>query len=124
MSNFIPNLAVGTHRINGILQWQIIKLVLDIIHTIFDFFSKKPFSFSTELALENFIISDYIPKYFKRCMVKMTCADYGFECDFAIEIDSQNSLEQFGIHMAQIHGINYQKESLMTMLASKLNKKS
>ena len=34
------------------------------------------------------------------------------------------SLEQFGVHMVQIHGIEYQKESLMIMLASKLNKKS
>ena len=57
-------------------------------------------------------------------MVKMICADYGFECDFIIDVDSQDSLEQFGMHIAQIHGIEYQKESLMTMLASKLSKKS
>ena len=57
-------------------------------------------------------------------MVKMICIDYGFECDFVIEVNSQDSLEQFGMHMAQIHGIEYQKESLMTMLTSKLNKKS
>ena len=57
-------------------------------------------------------------------MVKMICTDYGFECNFVIEVDSQDSLEQFGMHMAQIHGIEYQKESLMTMLTSKLNKKS
>ena len=57
-------------------------------------------------------------------MTKIICTDYGFECDFVIEVDSQDSLEQFGMHMAQIHGIEYQKESLMTMLASKLNKKS
>ena len=54
----------------------------------------------------------------------MICADYGFECDFVIKVESQDSLEQFGTHMSEIHGINYQKESLMTMLASKLNKKS
>lgn len=54
----------------------------------------------------------------------MTCADYGFECSFVIEVDSQDLLEEFGTHMAQVHGIDYQKESLMTMLASKLNKKS
>ena len=53
----------------------------------------------------------------------MLCANYGFECDFVIEVESQDSLEQFGMHMAQIHGINYQKESLITMLVSKLNKK-
>ena len=57
-------------------------------------------------------------------MVKMICTDYGFECNFVIEVDSQDSLEQFRIHMAQIHGIEYQKESLMTMLTSKSNKKS
>ena len=57
-------------------------------------------------------------------MVKMICSDYGFECDFVIEVNSQDSLEQFGMHMAQIHGIEYQKESLTTMLTSKLNKKS
>ncbi len=57
-------------------------------------------------------------------MVKMTCADYGFECDFVIEVDSQDSLESFDMHMVQNHGIDYQKESLMPMLASKLNKKS
>jgi predicted small metal-binding protein len=57
-------------------------------------------------------------------MVKIMCADYGFECDFVIKVDSQDSLEKFGTHMNQIHGINYQKESLMTMLTSKLNKKS
>ena len=95
-----------------------------MLWAVFDFFSKNFFSFSTELALENFMISDYIPKYFKKYMVKMTCADYGFECNFVMEVCSQDSLEQFGMHMAQIHGIDYQKESLMTMLTSKLNKKS
>ena len=56
-------------------------------------------------------------------MVRMTCANYGFECDFVIEVNSKDSLEQFGMHMNQTHGIDYQKESLMTMWASKLNKK-
>ena len=95
-----------------------------MLWTIFDLFSKKPFLFSAELALWNFIVIDYIPKCFKKCMVKMTYADYGFEYDFVMEVCSQDSLEQFGMHMAQIHGIDYQKESLMTMLTSKLNKKS
>ncbi len=56
-------------------------------------------------------------------MVKMMCTDYGFECDFVIEVDSQDSLEQFGMHVAHIHGIEYQKESLKTMLTSKLSRK-
>ena len=57
-------------------------------------------------------------------MTQLKCSDYGFEYDFVIEVKSQDLLEQFGKHMTQIHGIEYQKESLMTMLASKLNKKS
>ena len=57
-------------------------------------------------------------------MTQLKCSDYGFECDFVIDIESEGLLEQFGKHMTQIHGIEYQKESLMTMLASKLSKKS
>jgi len=57
-------------------------------------------------------------------MTQLKCTDYGFECDFVIDVESQDLLDQFGKHMTQIHGIEYQKESLMTMLASKLNKKS
>ena len=57
-------------------------------------------------------------------MTKLECSDYGFECDFVIDVESQDLLEQFGKHMTQFHGIEYQKESLMTMLASKLSKKS
>jgi len=57
-------------------------------------------------------------------MTQLKCSDYGFECDFLIDVESEGLLERFGKHMAQIHRIEYQKESLMTMLASKLNKKS
>ena len=56
-------------------------------------------------------------------MTQLKCSDYGFQCDFVIDVESHDVLEQFGKHMTQIHGIEYQKESLMTMLASKLNKK-
>jgi predicted small metal-binding protein len=55
-------------------------------------------------------------------MTQLKCSDYGFECDFVIEVESQDLLEQFGKRMTQIHEIEYQKESLMTMLASKLSK--
>ena len=57
-------------------------------------------------------------------MTQLKCSDYGFECNFLIEVESQYLLEQFGKHMTQIHGIEYQKKSRMTTLASKLNKKS
>jgi hypothetical protein len=41
---------VGMHRINGIPQQQIIKLVLDIIYTIFNFFSKKSLFFFNKIG--------------------------------------------------------------------------
>ncbi|QMU55345.1 MAG: DUF1059 domain-containing protein [Nitrosopumilus sp.] len=57
-------------------------------------------------------------------MTQLKCSDYGFECDFVVEINSPVLLRKFGMHMAQIHGIEYQKESLMAILENKLNKKS
>lgn len=57
-------------------------------------------------------------------MVKIKCADYGFECDFVMEVKPPDLLEKFGAHMTQIYGIEYQKEVLMTVPTSKLSKKS
>ena len=57
-------------------------------------------------------------------MTQLKYSDYSFEYDFLIEVESQDFLKQFGKHTTQIHGIEYQKKSRMTMLASKLNKKS
>jgi len=49
-------------------------------------------------------------------MTKLKCQDYGFECSFIIEGDSEQIIKEFGDHMNQIHGIDYQKEVLMKML--------
>ena len=57
---------------------------------------------------------DYIPKYSKKYIVKMKSVKYGFDCNFIMEVNPSDLLEKFGIHMSQIHGIEYQKESLMT----------
>ncbi|MBI1828052.1 MAG: DUF1059 domain-containing protein [Thaumarchaeota archaeon] len=46
-------------------------------------------------------------------MVKLSCRDYGFECDFTIEEDEvQIVLEKFGKHTFEEHGIEYSKEVL------------
>ncbi len=49
-------------------------------------------------------------------MVKLRCSDYGFECDFEAEGNSQQVIEQFGKHTESEHGIDYSKEVLMQFL--------
>jgi len=50
-------------------------------------------------------------------MTRLQCSDYGFECDFASEgtVDSE-VMERFGKHTAEVHGIEYSKESLMKFI--------
>ncbi len=46
-------------------------------------------------------------------MVRLTCGDYGFECDFVIEQDDvQAVLDKFAKHTFEEHGIEYSKEVL------------
>ena len=46
-------------------------------------------------------------------MTKLSCGDYGFECDFVSEgEDTQKVLEKFGKHTCDEHGIEYSKEAL------------
>ena len=52
-------------------------------------------------------------------MVKLRCHDYGFECDFVVEGESENIIEEFGKHADEVHGINYSKESLMQFIFRK-----
>lgn len=52
-------------------------------------------------------------------MVRLRCADYGFECDFVAEGEVENVIEAFGAHMEQVHGIDYSRESLMQFIARK-----
>jgi len=53
-------------------------------------------------------------------MVKLQCNDYGFKCDFIVEGETENILEEFGRHSDEVHGINYSKESLMQFILRKL----
>jgi len=50
-------------------------------------------------------------------MTKLSCSDYGFECDFVAEgKDVQVVIEKFGKHTSEEHGIDYAKEVLMQFI--------
>ena len=52
-------------------------------------------------------------------MAKLTCSDYGFECDFEAEGEIESVLEEFGNHTSEEHGIEYSKEALMQFILRK-----
>ena len=53
-------------------------------------------------------------------MPKLTCRDYGFDCDFVAEGDEvDNVIEEYGKHSVEEHGIEYSKESLMQFILRK-----
>lgn len=53
-------------------------------------------------------------------MLKLSCRDYGFECDFEVEGDDASEVtEKFGNHSAKEHGIEYSKEALMQFILRK-----
>ncbi len=52
-------------------------------------------------------------------MVKLSCRDYGFDCDFQSNGDSSNVIEEFGKHTLENHGIEYGKEALMQFILRK-----
>ena len=50
-------------------------------------------------------------------MPKLRCSDYGFECDFVAEAaDVGKVIDDYGKHSAEVHGIEYSKESLMQFI--------
>ncbi len=52
-------------------------------------------------------------------MVKLSCKNYGFECDFEVEGDKSQVIEEFGNHTLDEHGIDYGKEALMQFILRK-----
>lgn len=52
-------------------------------------------------------------------MAKLRCQDYGFDCEFEVEGDTEKVISQFGAHTLDEHGIEYQKEALMQFLLRK-----
>jgi predicted small metal-binding protein len=52
--------------------------------------------------------------------IRLSCQDYGFECNFQAEGDNLALIiEKFGKHTSQEHGIEYSKESLMQFILRK-----
>ena len=55
-------------------------------------------------------------------MAKLSCRDYGFECEFEAETgDASEMFEMFGRHTLDEHGIEYSKEALMKIVLRKRN---
>jgi len=52
--------------------------------------------------------------------IKLSCKDYGFECDFTVEgSEVSEVIEKFGKHTDDEHGIEYSKEVLMQIIIRK-----
>ena len=45
-------------------------------------------------------------------MAKLVCADYGYDCAFEVEGNSNDVAEKFRVHSEDEHGIEYAKETL------------
>jgi predicted small metal-binding protein len=52
-------------------------------------------------------------------MVKLSCKDYGFECDFETDGEVESVIEEFGNHTLEEHGIEYSKEAIMQFILRK-----
>ena len=52
-------------------------------------------------------------------MVKLSCRDYGFDCDFKVEGESSEIIEKFAKHTLEEHGIEYSKEAMMQFILRK-----
>ncbi len=50
-------------------------------------------------------------------MTKLSCKDYGYDCDYVAEgDDAAQVMADFGKHTHDEHGIEYSKEALMQFL--------
>lgn len=52
-------------------------------------------------------------------MTKLACRDYGFECDYQVEGEDEETITKFGEHSAETHGIEYSRGALMQVLRRK-----
>jgi len=53
-------------------------------------------------------------------VIKLSCKDYGFECEFNVEgSEVSEIIEKFAKHTEHEHGIEYSKESLMQFIIRK-----
>jgi predicted small metal-binding protein len=52
-------------------------------------------------------------------LTKLSCSNYGFECDFVTEGEVEQVIEEFRDHTESEHGIDYSKEALMQFILRK-----
>ncbi|MGD2105974.1 MAG: DUF1059 domain-containing protein [Nitrosopumilaceae archaeon] len=52
-------------------------------------------------------------------MTKLSCSNYGFECDFVTEGEVDQVIAEFREHTESEHGIDYSKEALMQFILRK-----
>ena len=53
-------------------------------------------------------------------MIKFSCRDYGFDCDFIAEGDeAEKVIEEYSKHSCDEHGIEYPKETLAQFIFRK-----
>ena len=52
-------------------------------------------------------------------MPKLMCIDYGFDCDFVVEGEDDKVIQEFRIHMEEVHGIDYTVEAVKQILIRK-----
>jgi len=45
-------------------------------------------------------------------MVRISCHDYGFDCDYVLDDDIDQVVKKYNEHSEEIHGIEYVKEDL------------
>jgi len=76
------------------------------------------------LLNKNFLVPSYLKlhtdgnvwKLLLQIMEKLTCAFYGFECEFVTEGKLEDVIDKFKIHTEDEHGIDYSKEALMQFI--------
>lgn len=49
-------------------------------------------------------------------MVKLSCSNYGYDCDFIADGNTDDVTSQFKNHTLNEHGIDYSKETLMQFI--------
>tara|TARA_B100000700_G_scaffold313625_1_gene398926 strand:+ start:403 stop:567 length:165 start_codon:yes stop_codon:yes gene_type:complete len=49
-------------------------------------------------------------------MAKITCRDYGFECDYVVEGEVEYVIDEYRKHSLEEHGIEYSPEALTQVI--------
>jgi len=62
----------------------------------------------------------YTPYVFLLMILKLRCAEYGFECDFSLEGEKNiELLEKLRAHFEEDHGIEYPIDAVIQMIVNR-----